>query len=63
MLDPNDLVYLDTQSGESGWTNYISAFRTRAPNDKMSKQYSIEPRLAKTDTGESCIYIPSEYYN
>ena len=57
MKDPSKFVELDVIEGSFFWSNYVTGISF----DK--EEFALPPIVAFTDTGTSCSYIPSDYYN
>ena len=62
MRDPDELVWLDVVEDDFWWTNYITGLRTTSVDGEVL-EYAIDTSYGMTDTGTSCIYVPTDFYN
>lgn len=61
MRDPSELVWLKVVNNDFWWTNIINGIKI-ANVDGSEKEYAIDSTYGMTDTGTSCVYIPTQYY-
>jgi len=57
----NEMVWLDVVENDFWWTNYITGIKFEG-TDGLEASFQIDKMKALTDTGTSCVYMPSVYY-
>jgi hypothetical protein len=62
MANPDDLVWIDVVEDDFWWTNYITGVKTIAA-DGTEAAFGIDSQYGMTDTGTSCIYVPTNFYD
>ena len=60
MSDPGDIVEIPVIENEKKWTNYVTGFRF---GRSLTETWGIDPKLAFTDSGTSCLFIDGETYD
>ena len=61
MSSVDDLIYIDVIDEDYWWTNYVTGIRWKGDSD--TTEYALTSKKALTDTGSSCIIVPTDEYN
>lgn len=61
MRSKTELVWLPVVNNDFWWTNYVQGIKLTSV-DGDSQEFQIVKSYAMTDTGTSCVYLPTAYY-